>query len=208
MVSDDNGAHNLSMEPTICHGPQKKKTSTLKVWPSCSFLFHLLKLLHFFLFFLGGGGRVLWVNGFSFALSSETRKWVYWCSSHLLYRWISGPYYVCVIYAFNSILDCNLRFMGFHIHKSQEIFFFLQFCDIKHVAKDFMKVWQNFPLTKLANWLVHIKCKNGPLYSHKSIFNVFQIKQWDGQGVGIQDSLQWASWFVPYSLFRNVGIYT
>ncbi len=203
------------MEPTICQwspqfvmDPKKKKLQLSKCDPVAVSYSICWNYCTFFFFFWVGGGRVLWVNGFSFALSSETRKWVYWCSSHLLYRWISGPYYVCVIYAFNSILDCNLRFMGFHIHKSQEIFFFLQFCDIKHVAKDFMKVWQNFPLTKLANWLVHIKCKNGPLYSHKSIFNVFQIKQWDGQGVGIQDSLQWASWFVPYSLFRNVGIYT
>lgn len=159
------------MEPTICHGPQKKKNFNSQSVTQLQFLIPFAEIIALFSFYFG----VLWVNGLSFAPSSETRKWVYW--------WISGPY-VCVIYAFNSILDCNPRFMGFHVHKSiTGNLFFLQFCDIKHVAKRFYEGLANFPLTKLANWLVHIKCKNGPLYSHKSIINVFQIKQWDGQGV-------------------------
>lgn len=126
MVSDDS-----QWSPQFVMDPQKKKLQLSKCdpvavsysicWNYCTFFFEWMGSLLLFPVRLG--------NEFIGVL-------------HTYYRWISGPY-VCVIYAFNSILDCNPRFMGFHVHKSQEIFFpsifWYQTC-----CKRFMKVWQNF----------------------------------------------------------------
>jgi len=176
MVSDDNGAHNLSWT--------KKKTFNSQSVTQLQFLIPFVEIIALFLFGVGRG-FFEWMGSllpFPVRLGNEFIGVL-----HTNYRWISGPY-VRVIYAFNSI-HCNPRFMGIHVHKSQEFFFILQFCDIKLVAKNswrFGKISTN----KTCQSISSHKCKNNSLIFTNQLLMFFKSNNEMGKVCKLQVGLE------------------